>query len=55
MSPLAAALVLGVIWGMFHWVALAGNADAPLAYIAASTIQLVAISVIDHVRLQRIS
>ena len=34
MSPLAASLVLGVIWGAFHWVALAGNADAPLAYIA---------------------
>ena len=46
MSPLAAALVLGVIWGMFHWVALAGNADAPLAYVAVSTIHLIAISVI---------
>lgn len=46
MSPLAAALVLGVVWGMFHWVALAGNADVPLAYIAVGTLHLVATSVI---------
>jgi membrane protease YdiL (CAAX protease family) len=46
MSPLTASLLLGVIWGAFHWVALAGNADAPLAYMAVSTIQLVAVSVI---------
>ena len=44
MSPLAAALLLGLIWGVFHWVALAGN-EAPLAYIAVSTLHLVAISV----------
>jgi hypothetical protein len=41
----AAALALGLIWGMFHWVALAGNADAPLAYIAVSTVLLIALSV----------
>ena len=35
-----------MIWGAFHWVALAGNADAPLAYMAVSTLQLVAVSVI---------
>jgi membrane protease YdiL (CAAX protease family) len=46
MSPLAASLVLGVIWGAFHWAALSMNADAPLAYIAISTLQLVAISVL---------
>jgi len=46
MSPLASALVVGAIWGAFHWVALAGNADAPLAYMAVSTAHLVAISVI---------
>ena len=46
MSPLAAALVLGVVWGMFHWIALAGNADVPLAYIAVGTLHLVATSVI---------
>ncbi len=46
MSPVGAALLLGVIWGAFHWVALAANADAPLAYIAVSTLQLVAVSVI---------
>jgi membrane protease YdiL (CAAX protease family) len=46
MSPLAAALVLGLVWGAFHWVALASNADAPLAYVAVSTIHLIAISVI---------
>ena len=46
MSPLAAALILGVIWGAFHWVALAANADAPLGYMVVSTIQLTAVSVI---------
>ena len=46
MSPLSAALVLGSIWGAFHWAALAGNADAPLAYMAVSTLLLIAISVI---------
>ena len=46
MTPLAAALVLGVIWGAFHWIALAGNADAPIAYVAVGTAHLVAISVI---------
>jgi membrane protease YdiL (CAAX protease family) len=44
MSPLAAAVVLGLVWAVFHWVALAGN-DTPLAYIAVSTVHLVAISV----------
>jgi membrane protease YdiL (CAAX protease family) len=45
MSPVAASLLLGVLWGAFHWVALAGN-DAPLAYMAVSTIQLTGMSVI---------
>lgn len=45
MSPVAAALALGLIWGMFHWVALAGNADAPLAYVAVGTVLLMALSV----------
>ena len=36
----------GNVWGAFHWVALAGNADAPFAYMAVSTVLLVAISVI---------
>ena len=46
MSPLSAALVLGSIWGAFHWVALAGNADAPFAYMTVSTVLLIAVSVI---------
>lgn len=46
MTPLASALVLGGVWGAFHWVALAGNADAPIAYMAVSTAHLIAISVI---------
>jgi CAAX protease family protein len=46
MRPLPAALLVGVMWGAFHWVALSANADAPLAYVAVSTIQLIAISVI---------
>jgi membrane protease YdiL (CAAX protease family) len=44
MSPAAAAIVLGLVWALFHWVALAGN-DTPLAYITVSTVHLVAISV----------
>jgi membrane protease YdiL (CAAX protease family) len=46
MSPLSASLVLGVVWGAFHWVALSANADTPLAYIVVSTLQLTAMSVI---------
>jgi membrane protease YdiL (CAAX protease family) len=46
MTPLAASLVLGIIWAAFHWVALLGNGDAALAYIAISTVQLTAMSVI---------
>ncbi len=46
MRPLPAALLVGLTWGAFHWVALSANAEAPLAFIAVSTIQLVAISVI---------
>jgi uncharacterized protein len=46
MTPLAASLLLGVVWAAFHWVALLGNgADAP-AYIVIATVQLVAMSVI---------
>ena len=46
MTPLAASLVLGVVWAAFHWVALLANRDAPLAYVAIGTVQLVAMSVI---------
>ena len=46
MTPLAASLVLGLVWAAFHWVALLGNGDAAPAYIAISTIQLTAMSVI---------
>ena len=46
MTPLAASLVLGLIWAAFHWVALLGNGDAAPAYIAISTVQLTAMSVI---------
>jgi hypothetical protein len=31
---------------MFHWVALLANQNAPLAYVAISTVQLTAMSVI---------
>ena len=46
MTPLAASLVLGFIWAAFHWVALLGNGAAAPAYIAISTVQLTAMSVI---------
>jgi uncharacterized protein len=46
MSPLAASLVLGLVWAAFHWVALLGNGQNALAYIAISTLQLTAMSVI---------
>ena len=45
-SPLVAAILLGLVWGAFHWVALLGNADAPLGYAVAGTVQLTAMSVI---------
>ena len=44
-SPLAAALILGVVWSAFHWAALLGNSEAPLAYVVVSTFQLTAMSV----------
>ena len=46
MSPLAASLVLGLVWAAFHWVALLGNGDNALTYMAISTLQLTAMSVI---------
>jgi membrane protease YdiL (CAAX protease family) len=46
LSPLAASIVLGLVWGAFHWVALLGNRDAPLAYVIVSTFHLTAMSVI---------
>lgn len=45
-SPLAAALILGVVWSAFHWAALLSNSEAPLAYVVVSTFQLTAMSVI---------
>jgi hypothetical protein len=45
-SPLAAALVIGVAWSAFHWLALLANGDAPLAYTAIGSTMLVAFSVI---------
>lgn len=46
LSPLTAGLVLGAVWAAFHWVALAGNQDAPLAYVTVGSALLVAMSVI---------
>jgi uncharacterized protein len=45
-SPLAAAVLLGLAWSAFHWVALLGNPDAPLAYAVVSTILLTAMSIL---------
>jgi membrane protease YdiL (CAAX protease family) len=45
-SPLATALIVGVAWSAFHWLALLANADAPLAYAAIGSVVLVAFSVI---------
>jgi membrane protease YdiL (CAAX protease family) len=46
LSPLGASVVLGLAWAMFHWVALLANQNAPLAYVAISTVQLTAMSAI---------
>jgi hypothetical protein len=45
-SPLASALVVGVAWAAFHWLAFLANADAPLVYAAVGSVMLVAFSVI---------
>ena len=46
MTPLAAAIVVGLVWAAFHWVALLANAETPLAYVIVSTFQLMALSII---------
>ena len=46
MTPLAAAIVVGLGWAAFHWVALLANAETPLAYVIVSTFQLMALSII---------
>jgi len=45
-SPLAAALITGLAWGAFHWVALLANAEAPLTYLAIGTVMFLAFSII---------
>ena len=45
-DPFTAALVVGLGWAAFHWVALLGNAESPLAYVAISTALFGALSVI---------
>jgi CAAX protease family protein len=45
-SPFAAAVIVGLGWAAFHWVALLANSDAPLAYVAVSTILFTGLSVI---------
>jgi uncharacterized protein len=41
-----AALIVGLVSGLFHWVALLANPDAPWAYVLVSTAHLTALSVI---------
>jgi uncharacterized protein len=45
-EPFVAAVIVGLVWALFHWVALFGNAEAPWGYIAVSTAHLIAMSVI---------
>jgi membrane protease YdiL (CAAX protease family) len=45
-DPFMAALVVGLVWALFHWVALLGNAESPWAYVLISTAHLTAMSVI---------
>jgi membrane protease YdiL (CAAX protease family) len=44
--PLVAAVVLGVAWAAFHWVALAQNADNALAFVLIGSVQLISMSVV---------
>ena len=45
-SPFVAAIIVGLGWSAFHWVALLGNPESPLAYVALSTLLFTALSVI---------
>ena len=46
MSPLVAAILVGLVWAVFHWVALLGNRDNAMGYVVVATVQLVGMSVI---------
>ena len=45
-SPLTAAVIVGLGWAAFHWVALLANSEAPLAYVAVSTLLFTGLSVV---------
>jgi CAAX protease family protein len=45
-DPFMAALVVGLVWALFHWVALLANAESPFSYVLIGTAQLTAMSVI---------
>ena len=45
-GQLASALIIGVVWAAFHWLALLANPDSPFAYVAIGSAMLVALSVI---------
>jgi membrane protease YdiL (CAAX protease family) len=45
-SPLTAAMIVGLGWAAFHWVALLANSEAPLAYVLVSTVLFTGLSVI---------
>jgi membrane protease YdiL (CAAX protease family) len=44
-TPLASALLLGFVWGAFHWVAFLQNPAMGWAYLGVSTLYLMAVSV----------
>ena len=45
-GPFTAAVIVGLAWAAFHWVALLANSKSPIAYVAVSTIFFTAVSVI---------
>jgi len=44
-TPLASALLLGFVWGAFHWVAFLQNSAMSWAYLGVSTLYVMAVSV----------
>lgn len=44
-NSLESSLILGTVWFVYHWVALSGN-ENPWAYILASTVYLLAMSIV---------
>jgi membrane protease YdiL (CAAX protease family) len=45
-NPLAASLILGVVWSAFHWLAFLQNPMLPWGYLAVGSLILIGMSVV---------